>query len=198
MNKELLEKVKSFGMTNQIVSEDLTRVGREFGLELGHMPAAAPTEEEDYYPQFNAAIRAEAAEMAKHYEVFYSLEQSIRMLVSGALETAEQTEEWWLTNRVPQSIKAEVAARMEQEREAGVTPRSDDPLDYTSFTDLTTIIVNNWDVFGGSIFDNKRAVGRVMSTLNTLRYPIAHCCPLAEDEQLRLRVAVKDWFRLME
>jgi hypothetical protein len=41
-------------------------------------------------------------------------------------------------------------------------------------------------------------VGRVMATLNTLRNPIAHCCPLAPDEQLRLRLAVKDWFRLME
>lgn len=197
-NRETLEKVKSFGMTNQILTEELSRLSREHGIELGHLPPEMPTQEVDYYPQFDAAIRAQAAEMAKHYEVFYSLERSIRILVSEALETAEGTEDWWQTSRVAQGIKQEVAGRIEQEREAGVTPRSDDPLDYTTFSDLSTIIVNNWDVFGGSIFESKRAVAKVMATLNTLRYPIAHCCPLAEDEQLRLRLAVRDWFRLME
>lgn len=198
MNKrEILDKVKSFGMTNQLIAEDLTRLSREFALDLGHLPPAAPTKDVDYYPQFDAAVRAEAAEMSKHYEVFYSLERSIRVLVSEALETAENSEDWWNTARVPASIKQEVIARIEQEREAAVTPRSDNPLDYTSFADLSTIIVNNWDVFG-SIFDKKRAVSKVMATLNALRYPIAHCCPLAEDEQLRLRLAVRDWFRLME
>ena len=37
-----------------------------------------------------------------------------------------------------------------------------------------------------------------MTSLNMLRGPIAHCCPLADDEVLRLQLTVKDWFRLME
>ncbi len=32
-----------------------------------------------------------------------------------------------------------------------------------------------------------------MFSLNMLRGPIAHCCPLSEDEVDRLRLAVKDW-----
>jgi hypothetical protein len=39
---------------------------------------------------------------------------------------------------------------------------------------------------------------KVMSTLNTLRGPIAHCSPLAQDEVVRLKPAVRAWFRLME
>ena len=31
----------------------------------------------------------------------------------------------------------------------------------------------------------------------TLRGPIAHCSMLAEDEIVRLKLTVKDWFRLM-
>jgi hypothetical protein len=27
---------------------------------------------------------------------------------------------------------------------------------------------------------------------------VAHCSPLAEDEVLRLKLSVRDWFRLME
>jgi hypothetical protein len=37
-----------------------------------------------------------------------------------------------------------------------------------------------------------------MASLNSLRGPVAHCVPLAEDEALRLQLAVRDWFRLME
>lgn len=195
--RELIEKVKAFGMTNQILLDDLTRLEQEYGVDLGMLPEAPPTQEDQYYPQFDAAVRAQATAMSKHYEVFYSLERSIRNLVSEALEAADQNEDWWNSARVPESIKQEVQARIDQELEAGVTLRSDDPLDYTSFGNLSTIIVNNWDVFG-SIFDKKKAVVRVMDTLKHLRNPIAHCCPLAEDEQLRLRLAVRDWFRLME
>lgn len=63
--------------------------------------------------------------------------------------------------------------------------------------DSSEVIKANWDVFG-AVFTNIRAVEKVMSNLNTLRGPIAHCSPLAEDERLRLRLAVADWFRLGE
>jgi len=47
---------------------------------------------------------------------------------------------------------------------------------------------------------DSRTVERIVSTFfnaNLLRGPIAHCCPLAEDEKVRLDLTVKDWFRLM-
>ena len=59
------------------------------------------------------------------------------------------------------------------------------------------IITSNWDLFG-SLFSSRKAVERIMANLNSLRGPIAHCSPLAEDEVLRLRLALRDWFRLME
>jgi hypothetical protein len=78
-----------------------------------------------------------------------------------------------------------------------MTRRSTDELDYTNFGELTDIITSNWDFFGGSLTSQK-AVNRVMASLNSLRSPIAHCSPLAEDEVVRLQLAVRDWFRLME
>jgi Swt1-like HEPN len=70
-------------------------------------------------------------------------------------------------------------------------------LDYTTFGELSQIIENNWDLFG-AILSNVKAVKRVMANLNTLRGPIAHCSPLAEDEVVRLQLSVRDWFRLMQ
>lgn len=198
MSKAALDRIKAFGMTNQMLTEDLSRISSLHNVELGHMPSAPQSVEDVYYPQFNPAVRAEAAAMAKHYEVFYSLETSIRALVSQTIEAAEGTEEWWQSARVPPAIKAEVASRIQKEVDAGVTRRSTDELDYTTFGELSDLIQSNWDIFGGSLFTSKRAVQKVMASLNSLRNPIAHCSPLAEDEQLRLQLTVRDWFRLME
>lgn len=184
-------------MTNQMVTEDLARIARVHNLDFGHLPSLPSASDAVYYPQFDAAIRSEAAEMSKHYEVFYSLEKSIRVLVSGAVEAAEKREDWWKSSRIPANIQTEVALRIQKELDAGVTRRSIDELDYTTFGELSVIIISNWDIFG-SLFNSKKAVEKVMASLNALRNPIAHCSPLAEDEQLRLQLAVRDWFRLME
>lgn len=197
MSKQALERFKAFGMTNQMVAEDLSRIATLHGIDLGHLPVSAQTVEGVYYPQFDASVRAEAAQMAKHYEIFYSLEKSIRALVSETIEAIEKTSDWWSSSRVPVSIQTDVTSRIQKELDAGVTRRSSDELDYTTFGELSVIIISNWDIFG-ALFNSKKAVEKVMASLNALRNPIAHCSPLAEDEQLRLQLTVRDWFRLME
>lgn len=197
-NNELLDKIKSFGMTNQMVAEDLSAIEKHFDVELGHLPPPAAIVEREYYPQLDAAVRAEAARMARHYEIFYSLEKSIRKLVSDTLSASENNSDWWNGARVPIQIKSEVGQRITKEIDAGVTRRSSDEIDYTTFGELSVIITYNCDIFGGNIFNSKKALEKVIGSLNALRNPIAHCTPLAEDEELRLRLTVRDWFRLME
>jgi Swt1-like HEPN len=196
VNRAPDELVKLFGITNQLLEHDLDRIERVHGVDLkrGHLSGGAS--DESYYPQIESAIRAEAAAMAPHYEVFYSLETAIRELVSQTLQE-DEGDAWWDSGRIPAHLKAEVAKRMKRERETGMTPRSDEQLDFTTFGELGEIIKANWDLFG-AILSNVKAVERVMGNLNTLRGPIAHCSPLAEDEVVRLRLSVRDWFRLME
>ena len=43
-----------------------------------------------------------------------------------------------------------------------------------------------------------KTVDKVIQHLNTLSRPIAHFSPLAQDEVVRLKLAVRDCFRLME
>ena len=189
------DALKLFGMNAQLVEHDLDRVEREFRIDLGRRPSSKEGADEDYYPQIEQAIRAEASDMAPHYEVFYSLERTIRALVVESLQT--DGEEWWDSEHLPDQIKSDCESRRQREIDTGTTPRSDDPLDFATFGELAEIIKFNWDVFGG-LFRSAKAVERVMANLNTVRGPIAHCSPLAEDEVVRLRLAVRDWFRLME
>ena len=98
---------------------------------------------------------------------------------------------------IPITIHNDVAQRMKREIDSGITPRSTEPLDYCTFGELGEVIKSNWNDFG-AIFTSQKAVEKVLTDLNTLRNPIAHCCPLAEDEILRLQLSLKDWFRIME
>lgn len=189
--------LKVFFMTAQLIEEDLDEVEHDLALDLGRERNAGVGEAADYYPQIEHAFRAEAKEMAPHYEVFYSLERTIRTLVADSLEAAEGPGWWSASSRVPQRIKDDCEGRLKKEQDAGVTLRSEDPLDFSTFGELGQIITTNWDVFG-ALFKSEKAVTRIMANLNTLRGPIAHCTMLAEDEVVRLRLSVRDWFRQME
>jgi len=187
--------VRSFGMSGFLLTDELRNIEKRFNLELGHVPKAAVANAMAYYPQFEQAVRTEAAEMSEHYEVFYCLEQAIRKLITETLEDAAGAD-WWNTVRIPPDIAASADLLIKKERENSITPRSDKMLDYTTFGQLSVIITTNWDVFEPTL-KNKRGVERVMASLNLLRGPIAHCCAIEEDEIDRLRLAVKDWFRMI-
>lgn len=189
------DRLKLFAMNNQLLENGLDAVEQEHAIDLGRGHQWTVGQDKDYYPQLDQAVRTEARAMAPHYEIFYSLENSIRSLISETLEVAEPAG-WWESGRVPPTIKAAAEETRRREIESGMTPRSAEPLDFTTFGQLGEIIKTNWDVFGG-MFNSQRAVERVMANLNTLRGPIAHCSPLAEDEIVRLRLSVRDWFRLM-
>lgn len=188
--------LKLFAMGNQLLENDLDTIEERHAVDLGRGVRSSPDEDQIYYPQFDASVRAEARRMAEHYEIFYCLERTIRSFVEESLATAEGPT-WWASARVAPNLRTAIDDRMKKELDAGVTPRSERALDYTTFGELGELIRGNWDVFGG-VFASQPAVTKVMANLNTLRGPIAHCSPLADDEIVRLRLSVKDWFRLME
>lgn len=131
--------------------------------------------------------------MSKSYAIFYSLENSIRETIADVL--ANHGDDWWNADGiVPKVIKENADKNRTKERGAGVTPRSDRMLDYTNFGELGEIIKNNWSDFQ-DIFSDIRAVERILSNLNMLRASIAHCSPLAADEETRLHLSLRDWFR---
>jgi len=191
----LEDQIRSFGMSGFLVTEEIRKIESQFGIELGHTPRSQASSAVTLYPQFEHSVRAEAAEMSEHYEVFYCLEQAIRKLITETLQEAAGAD-WWNSGRVPDDVVRDVAQLAQRERDNGITPRSDNPIDYSTFGQLSGIIVSNWDLFE-PILKSRRGVERVMANLNLLRGPIAHCCPMAEDEVDRLKLAVKDWLRMI-
>lgn len=187
------EVLRLFGLSHLAVERELDKVEEALGIDLQR--SEREQKEEDYYPQFDQVLRSEAAEMSSHYELFYCLEKSIRKLIADALK-AQHGENWWST-KVPKAIRDNASANAQREVDSGVTLRSEEDIDFATFGELGEIVRTNWDSFD-AIFSSQKAFTKIMTSLNMLRAPIAHCCPLAEDEIVRLRLTVKDWFRLME
>jgi hypothetical protein len=187
------DRVKLFGMSHALAERDLDKVEQALGVDLQR--AAPDTKDEEYYPQFEHALRVEAARMGEHYELFYCLERSIRRLVADTL-AASHGDNWWETC-APESIRNNVAANIQREIDSGITLRSEQEIDFTTFGELSDIVRSNWVDFD-TMFASQKAFTKIMTNLNTLRGPIAHCCPLAEDEVARLGLTLRDWFRLME
>jgi len=189
------DKIKLFSFSRQLLHTELEKVESDYGIDLRHYEEKENDKEKSYYPQFQLVIRNQASEMAAHYELFYCLENAIRSLIKEKL-FSEHGSKWW-EDSVPTGIKENVERARSKELESGVTSRSNEEIDYTTFGELGEIVKKNWESFS-DIFNNQSAFSRVMHNLNVLRGPIAHCSPLAPDEVDRLNLSLKDWFRLME
>ena len=193
-NQDLLSKIKLFSLANSLAENELDKIENELDINLGRIEKKE-VQAKSYYLQFNSDYRKEARMMAQHYEVFYCLEKSIRNLVVE-LMFEKYGENWW--DKVKEEIRKSVDLNIKREEESGFTIRSEEKIDYTTFGELSQIVTGNWEAFENLFKRGQRSFQKIMTNLNQLRGPIAHCCPLAEDEIVRLELTVKDWFRIME
>ncbi|MDH7444959.1 Swt1 family HEPN domain-containing protein [Aquimarina sp. 2201CG14-23] len=190
-----LDKIKLFSMANSLTEHHLDKVEKDYDVNLGRSPKEE-VQKKEYYLQFDSEFRKEANAMAEHYEVFYCLEKSIRKLISELMEE-KYGENWW-DEQVKEAIRNNVDSNIKRDEDSGFTIRSENKIDYTTFGELSQIVSGNWEAFEVLFKRGQRSFQRIMTNLNQLRGPIAHCSPLAEDEVVRLELTVKDWFRLME
>jgi hypothetical protein len=188
--------IRAFGMSGLQIVTDLHEVEERQGIDLGLEKRAAKNRKASEYEQFEAELRHQAARMSEFYEVFYCLENSMRKLVKDTMLEADGAD-WWEGSRVDENkIRNPANGRRRKEVDNGITPRSEEMIDYTTFGELAQLITDNWDIFD-PIFSSKTAVSNITNQLNLLRGPIAHCNPTDELEQERLNLAVRSWFKLM-
>ena len=189
------EAIRLFGLNNLLIDSEIRQIETEHNVNLSRRYELEQNPDQIYYPQFSERHRAEAHRMSTNYEIFYCLENSIREIIVQRLEE-EFPDDWW-NSAVPEAVRTNAERNQRKEIASGVTQRSHNLIDFTSFGELGEIIKANWDTFS-DLFRDQQAVVNVLATLNTLRAPIAHCKVLAEDEELRLRLGLRDWFRQME
>ncbi len=190
-NQSLSDALKIFGMQNLMLEADLARLARD-GIELGHSESLKKDVVVDT-ELFEGDIISKAKIMADFYVLYYSLENTIRRLISGRLQEKYGLD-WW-EDKVPNGVKNGVSEKQRKEKETPMSIRADDPLCYTNFGELIDILNANWSDFSDTI-RSQRAMQQVLTQFNLIRNVIAHSNDLSEDEISRLKLLIKDWFRI--
>ncbi len=187
----LADDVKLFGMHNLMLESELNKL-EDSGIQIEHAKTIQKAEVVDV-ELFENDILQGARKMADFYVLYYSLENSIRRLISERL--AEKHGPTWWKSKVPPALQAEVEKKQKEERDTTMSIRSEDPLTYTNFGELTGIFDTNWADFSDTLRSQK-AMQQILSQFNKIRNVVAHSCELNEDEITRFKLLVKDWFRI--
>ena len=187
----LADDLKLFGMHNLMLESELRKL-EESGIQIEHAKSIQKAEVVDV-DLFESDILEQARRMADFYVLYYSLENSIRRLISGRL--AEKYGGNWWNDKVPEGLQKEVEKKQKEERDTTMSIRSEDPLSYTNFGELIAIFDANWNDFSDTLRSQK-AMQQILSQFNKIRNVVAHSCELNEDEIARFKLLVKDWFRI--
>jgi len=185
------DDLKLFGMHILILESELQKI-EESGIQIEHARTIQKAEVVDV-ELFESDILQEARKMADFYAIYYSLENSIRRLISGRL--AEKHGAAWWKSKVPEGVQKAVKDKQQDERDTVMSMRSEDPLSYTNFGELISVFEANWDDFSDTL-RSKKAMQSILSQFNKIRNVVAHSCELNEDEITRFKLLVKDWFRI--
>jgi len=187
----LPDDVKLFGMHNLMLETELRKL-EDSGIQIEHAKTIQKGEIVDV-DLFESDILQEARKMADFYAWYYSLENSIRRLISERLSEKHGLN-WW-KDKVPEDLRKEVEKKQKEEKDTTMSIRSEDPLSYTNFGELIVIFDATWDDFSDTLRSPK-AMRSILSQFNKIRNVVAHSCALNEDEITRFKLLMKDWFRI--
>jgi len=187
----VLDDFKLFGMQNLLLEDELRKL-EESGIAIEHVKTVQKQEVVDV-DLFESDILKIARKMADFYEIYYSLENSIRRLIAGRL-LEKHGPNWWDT-KVPEGVRKEVEKKQKDEKDTVMSIRSEDPLSYTNFGELISIFDANWADFADTLRSPK-AMQTILAQFNKIRNVVAHSCELNDDEITRFKLLVKDWFRI--
>jgi hypothetical protein len=145
----------------------------------------------------SSSMIKQAADMSDVYPLIYVLENSFRQLVSTTLE-AKHGKDWWTKATISNPIRKNVDSRMKQEDEnRWHARRGAHPIFYTDFSDIGSIIINNWSEFE-HIFHKQYRLQAKFEEIELSRNIIAHNNPLPEKEIKRLKLNFDDWISTLK
>jgi hypothetical protein len=134
-----------------------------------------------------------AKRMATVYIAIAAFENSVRDFVKKRL--LEQIgDSWWLT-AVSDKIRSKAEARLSEEvKIRWHTPRGDEPINYTEFGDLASIISQNWAHFEDHL-QSQDWVRSIITTVERSRNVIMHSGELGLQDIERIGTSIRDWIR---
>jgi Swt1-like HEPN len=139
------------------------------------------------------SLVARATRMAAVYVAIAAFENTVREFVSTRLLEAVGAD-WW-KSAVSEKIRTRAEARqVEEAKVRWHAARGDEPLNYTEFGDLASIISQNWEQFEVHL-ETIEWVRHTISTVERSRNVIMHSGDLGLQDVERIGTAMRDWIR---
>lgn len=185
------EQLKNFGMQNLMLESDLAKLEAS-GIDIGHVRTIRKDEVVDV-DLFDSDIFADARQMADFYVLYYALENSIRRVIRERM-LEDHGVDWW-EKAIPNGVKNAVKEKQDKEKDTVLASRTEDPLTFTNFGELITIVEANWDSFDDTI-RSRKAMQQTLSQFNQIRNVIAHSCLLSVNDIARMKLLIQDWLNI--
>lgn len=150
-----------------------------------------PAKDEHHLQDFSPKIRHQAIQMTNVYVAFFCLENAVRELIVQKL-SENHGADWWKAC-VPKKIQDKVNNLRSKERKNKYhAQRSDTSIGYTTFGNLSQIIISNWDDFS-DLFPDQSWINSRFNDLEMSRNIIMHTNILPDAEIDRIKSLVRDW-----
>ncbi|MGP0072512.1 MAG: Swt1 family HEPN domain-containing protein [Bryobacteraceae bacterium] len=186
------DQLYAFAFRGLLTEEALDRTGRQTRLTRSSTVEASNAKSVGL-DLLDDAYVTRAVKMAPAYTAIAAFENSVREFVSKRL--LEHAGETWWSECVSEKIRSKAESRRDEETKIRWhTPRGDDPINYTEFGDLTSIISQNWDQFEAHL-RNQDWVRQIISTLERSRNVIMHSGDLASSDLERIGTVIRDWVK---
>lgn len=144
------------------------------------------------FDMLDADCLADAREMGTVYAAIHAFENMVRQLVQKAMGE-EHGEKWW--EHVPEQVRKRAKSRMEEDAKFRYHgSRGTTELMFVDFSDLSSIIINNWLVFEDVLTD-REWVKAVLKALGMSRNVVMHGGKLAREDVERIGMNIRDWIR---
>jgi hypothetical protein len=131
--------------------------------------------------------------MATVYVAIAAFENTVREFVSKRLLESVGAD-WWNTG-VSDKIRNKAESRRDEESKVRWhTPRGDQPINYTEFGDLSSIVSQNWSHFEDYL-QSQDWVRQIITTLERSRNVIMHSGELGAQDVERIGTAIRDWIQ---
>ena len=181
----------SFVYKGILTDASLDKVGRRRRAHFGREETLA-LQRSLSYELLDGDHLSAAQHMAMVYTAIHAFENVVRDLVTKAMTEAHQAG-WW--SKVPERIQKTAKSRMEEEAKfKWHGSRGAAEINYCDFSDLSSVIVTNWQVFEDVVGDMEWAKA-ILNTLEKSRNIVMHGGVLSKEDIERIGINIRDWIR---
>ena len=135
----------------------------------------------------------QATETAEVYRLFFVFENYLREIIIRVL-SKDGTEAWW--DKIPPDVQKEILDNAEtEEMKSWMALGSRDKSALMTYPQMLRVIDENWKNYFADLLRDKALI-QESRHITHLRNTVCHMSTISDEEILRIKQVMRDWFRI--